>query len=94
MKTPEYWEKKAIDEYLVSIGAFIVKTQNSGFGVSGHADRYACIRGRFVGIEVKREGKGPTELQKRRISEIETAGGIALWGTSKKVILELREWLK
>jgi hypothetical protein len=92
MKTPEGYEKDDIDKYLVAIGAFIVKTQNSGYGISGHSDRYACIEGQFWGIEVKREGKGPTVLQTRRMEEIEAAKGLAVAGTAEVVISAIEAW--
>lgn len=93
MKTPEGWEKADIDKYLESIGAYTIKTQNMGFGQSGAPDRVCCIEGRFWGIEVKREGKGPTAIQQRRMDEIETAGGLAVAGTAEVVIRTIRGWL-
>lgn len=90
MRTPEYWEKKEIDAYLESIGAYIIKPTTGGFGGSGHGDRVCCINGIFCAIEVKREGKEPTPIQWRRIQEVEAAGGFAFWGTAKKVIGDMK----
>ncbi len=92
MKTPEGYEKADIDKYLVSIGAYNVKTQNAGFGTSGQPDRVVCIEGQFWGIEVKREGKGPTVLQTNRINEIKAAGGQAVAGTATVVIAAIEAW--
>ena|ERR1700687_4648972 len=92
MRTPESWEKAAIDKYLVSIGAYVVKPTSGGFGASGQPDRVCCINGVFFGIEVKREGKAPTKLQEKRIADIKAAGGQACWGTAEKVIREIKEW--
>lgn len=86
MLTPEGWEKKEVDEYLESIGAYIVKATTGGFGASGHADRVVCIQGIFFSLEVKRPGKGPTPLQARRITEVEAAGGLAVAGTADIII--------
>jgi Holliday junction resolvase len=61
----------------------------AGFGKAGVPDILVCIKGQFVGIEVKREGKEPTALQKQRMQEINQAGGFTYWGTSKKVIAEI-----
>ena len=94
MKTPEGYEKAEIDKYLKAIGAYICKPTTGGFGQSGHSDRICCIDGRFWGIEVKREGKEPTALQARRMSEIEEAGGFAVCGTAEKVIGMIETWIK
>jgi len=93
MKTPEAYEKDDIDEYLKEIGAYVVKPTTGGFGGSGHSDRICCINGWFVAIEAKRPGKQPTPIQWRRIYEVQAAGGQAFWGTAKKVIAEIKEWL-
>lgn len=43
--------------------------------VSGDGDRE---RGRFLGVEVKVPGKGPTEDQKQFLQNVTAAGGVAL----------------
>ena len=92
-RTPEGWEKADIDKYLESIGAYVLKPTTMGYGASGAPDRACCIDGRFWGIEVKREGKGPTALQTRRMQEIEAAGGLAVAGTAEVVIGRIKAWL-
>lgn len=93
MRTPEGHEKKEIDVYLESIGACVFKPTTGGFGASGCPDRLVCIDGIFWGIEVKREGKEPTKLQWNRIHAIQTVGGgMAVWGTAKKVIEAIEAW--
>lgn len=92
MRTPEFYEKKKIDEYLTSIGAYIVKPTTMGFGASGHSDRLFCYRSKFASVEAKREGAGPTKLQSKRMREVEAAGGEAFWGTADKVIPEIKAW--
>lgn len=98
MKTPEGYEKDAVDKYLKSIGAYIVKPTTGGFGASGHADRVCCIRptptsrGYFWSLEIKRPGKGPTVLQQKRIDEVRAAGGLAEWGTAERIIGTLTNW--
>lgn len=86
MRTPEKAEKDEIKRYLDSIGAWQFTPYVAGFGKSGVPDIVFCWRGRFGGIEVKREGKTPTVIQERRMKEIVDAGGIALWGTADRVI--------
>jgi hypothetical protein len=90
MHSPEWFEKRDIDKYLESIGAYVVKPATFGQGKSGVPDRVCCIHGTFVGIEVKRPGKDPTAVQERRMGEVQQAGGIAIWGTAEKVIGELK----
>lgn len=94
MKSPEFWEKQAIDQFIKSIGAYNCKPSTGGFGSSGTPDRICCYRGHFFAVEVKRENKQPTALQWKRIGEIEDAGGKAFWGTAEKVIGEMKAWLQ
>ena len=88
MMTPEGYVKADVDKYLKAIGAYVIKPGSFGFGASGAPDRACCIKGKFVGIEVKREGGFPTALQKLRMNEIKKAGGVAVWGDSFEMIHE------
>ena len=90
MKTPEGYEKDEIKLYLETIGAWYFCPYMAGFGKSGVPDIIACHDGCFVGIEVKREGKMPTPLQRQRMDEIEKAGGFAVAGTAEVVIAYLK----
>lgn len=72
----------SIKKYILSIEplAHIYKVYGSGFSKRGEPDLLCCIRGRFVGLEVKdakNKSYGATELQLQRIKEIKDAGGIA-----------------
>ena len=50
----------------------------TGYGNSGVPDFLICLNGLFIAIEAK-AGKGKTtELQKKHLRQIETAGGLAL----------------
>lgn len=93
MRTPEGYERQYIERYLRSTGAWFCHPVTMGYGNNGAPDLICCSQGRFVAIEVKREGKGPTPLQQLRIEEIKKAGGFATWGTAEKVIPELASWL-
>lgn len=96
MKTPEYYEKKAIDDFLKTLGPEVCWWFNptmSGFGKSGVSDKLLCLAGAFWAVEVKRPGKGPTPIQARRMEEIRRAGGHAVAGTAEIVIQALRDWL-
>ena len=88
MKTPEGYVKSDVDKYLKALKAYVIKPATFGFGASGAPDRCCCIAGRFVGIEIKREGAIPTPVQKLRMDTIRRAGGIALWGDSIEMIKE------
>ena len=74
--TPEGKVKKEIKDYLRSKGAYFFMPVQTGYG-SPTLDILACVNGKFVGIEVKRPGKGATARQHLIISEIIQAGGIA-----------------
>ena len=69
----------AIKRYLVSLGSdiFFWKEHGGPYGTNGVPDIICCYRGRFLGLEVKRPGGKLTELQKRTLDRINTAGGIA-----------------
>ncbi len=69
----------AIKRYLVSLGAdmFFWKEHGGPYGTSGIPDIICCYKGRFIGMECKLPNGQLTELQKRAISMINRAGGIA-----------------
>jgi len=48
------------------------------FTMRGLPDIMACIRGRFVGIEVKSETGKPSDIQLERLQEIRDAGGVGI----------------
>ena len=60
--------------YLASVEAWTVKTVTSN--KKGVPDIIACVKGIFVGIEVKRPGKKPTPLQRVQGKLIGEAGGV------------------
>ena len=91
MKTPESYEKDEICKYLDSLYCWYYKPFMAGYGKSGVPDIVACINGKFVSIEVKREGKEPTALQWQRMAEIDLAGGVPVWGTAARVIPILKK---
>jgi hypothetical protein len=96
MTTPEGWEKLDVDEFLRTLGeqrCWSFKPYMAGYGKSGVPDYCVCLCGAFWGLEIKRPGKEPTALQKRRMKAIKDAGGHAVAGTAEVVIAELREWL-
>lgn len=91
--TPEGRVKKAVREYLVSIGCqpaggkpvspchgwFYFPVQN-GMGVVGIPDIVGCYKGQFFAIETKAPGKkhNVSRNQKLRLQELDRAGAVAI----------------
>lgn len=96
MKTPESYEKAEICEFLDLLGpdrCWYFKPTMYGFGKSGVPDIMGSLVGACFGIEVKRPGKQPTVIQKKRMGEIKRTNGIAFAGTADVVIEQLKAWL-
>lgn len=71
---------EAIKKYLASLGGnvFFWKEHGGPYGTAGVPDIICCYRGRFLGLECKLPTGRLTKLQKRAISKINAAGGVAL----------------
>ena len=69
-----------IKKYLTSIGAYWEKIHGGSiYQSSGIPDLIACVDGRFVGIEVKREkGNTTSKIQEYKLRKIKEAGGVAI----------------
>ncbi len=82
-----------IKQYLDSIGAWHIKTHGNMFSKAGTPDVVACLKGKFVAIEVKQPGGVVSALQAAHIELIKKAGGIAFVSYSleetKKYLEEL-----
>ena len=80
--TPEGKVKKKITQILKNLGpdVFHFTPIASGYGRAGIPDIIVCVRGAFVGIEVKADAKKnpPTALQLATMQQIQTAGGTTL----------------
>lgn len=89
---PEKKVENDIKKYLDHIGAYHVKIHGSAFMPAGTPDILACVKGVFVGIEVKKpKGGRVSELQKLKIKQIEQAGGIGIVANSVLVVQERLE---
>lgn len=76
--TAEKKVENQIKRYLDSLGAYHVKIHGSAYMPAGTADLLACVKGRFVAIEVKKpKGGVVSELQKLKIKQVINAGGIS-----------------
>ena len=96
MLTPEGWEKKDVDIFLKKLGperVYVFKPFMAGYGKGGVADYCLCLLGAYWSLEIKRAGKEPTVIQRRRMDEVQRAGGRAVAGTAEVVIQALKDWL-
>ena len=76
--TPEAKVKKKVVAILKKHEAYYFYPVTGGYGRSGVPDVIACHDGRFIGIECKAGSNKPTPLQEKNLSDIQTAGGVAL----------------
>ena len=89
---PEKKVETDIKKYLDYIGAYHVKIHGSAFMPAGTPDILACVKGVFVGIEVKKpKGGVVSDLQKFKLAQIEKAGGIGIVANSVLVVQERLE---
>ena len=87
-KTPESAVKLNVVKLLKQYGVYFFFPATHGYGRSGVPDIICCIKGKFLAIECK-AGKGePTELQKREMNQIQTAGGMAMVVKEDLTLLE------
>ena len=76
--TPEARVKRRVHALLAKYGAYAVNYIGGQYATSGTPDILACVRGRFIGIEVKAGTNKPTALQLGALERIAAAGGLAL----------------
>lgn len=85
-------EKKVenkIKKYLDSIGAYYLKVHGSAYQPAGTPDILCCINGRFVAIEVKKPVGGVvSDLQKLKLKQVESAGGVGMVARSVSDVSE------
>jgi len=75
--TPEKKVKNQVVKLLKQHHAYYFFPATYGMGRSGVPDIVCCFGGRFIGIECKAGNNKPTELQKRELTAIQEAGGVA-----------------
>lgn len=75
------------------MGAWVFKVHGSGTQMKGVPDLIACLRGRFVAVEMKQPGKivEPDDLQEYQLRLIKRAGGVAGEAHSLEEVLKLLE---
>ena len=76
--TPETKVKRKVTDILKKYDAYYFFPASNGFGRAGIPDIIACYRGQFIAVECKAGKNTTTALQRKELSAIEEAGGIAL----------------
>lgn len=71
-----------IRKFLEAEGVFVFKIHGGPTMLAGLPDLIACVRGRFVGIEVKQPGQKPSAVQEHVHRKIRKAGGEVIVATS------------
>lgn len=70
----------SIMNFIYSIGGLPIKQNQIGiYAQAGVPDILACIKGRFVAIEVKIPGETPKPHQKAFLEAIIKCGGVSMW---------------
>jgi hypothetical protein len=69
------FKEKVIKDLKTLGNCWFIKTMERGR--VGTPDLLICLRGKFVAIELKREGKHTTKLQQLTLSKIAAAQGIS-----------------
>lgn len=95
MTTPEGIEKDRVKEFLRAVGAYQFWPVQSGYG-QRTIDCLACVKGHFVGIEVKKKGYRPSDFKGAQIvtmKQMRAAGGRTFSGDAEEIIRWMQEWL-
>lgn len=90
-RQPEGRLVRRVSTWLKDQGAVVYKIHGGdNFQEEGIPDLLCCLRGVFVGIELKQEGEKPSKAQEYQMAKINKAGGIAFVAVSlddvKKVL--------
>lgn len=80
MQKPESRLQRKIRDALVkNFGGLWDKIHGGPYQSAGIGDIVGCCRGRYFNIEVKMPGNKPTELQAKRIRDVNANGGCGAW---------------
>lgn len=92
-KQVEQHIQTSIMRYIKSVGGLPIKQNQIGiYAQAGVPDIIACIKGRFVAIEVKKPGEKPKPIQEAFLDSITRKGGVAFWTDNlDKVKSELKK---
>lgn len=76
-----------IMNYLKGLATCRVRNNHGDeFSVIGEPDLFVCYRGRFMAIEVKRQGEEPAKKQRYELRKWSEAGAIAFWTDSLETV--------
>lgn len=78
MSQPEARIVRAIKAHLELHGAFMFKVHGSPLMMAGLPDLVGCIKGRFIGVEVKTAEGSVSKVQRHVLAKIRRAGGVAI----------------
>ena len=93
--TPEGKVKKKVVEVLKKHGVWYFFPANNGFGMAGIPDIVSCVKGQFLGVEVKADkSKKPTALQVQCGEKIQKASGWWLVVYDQETVDHLEELIK
>lgn len=81
MTQPETRIQRGIQAWLKAEGVFVFKVHGSEFMPAGLPDLVCCVKGRFVGIEVKTPDGEVSAIQSFRHRAIREAGGTVIVAT-------------
>ena len=76
MRAPESKIQTDIIRHVKSLTGYVLRPITCT--EAGHPDIICLVQGTMFGIEVKQPGKNPTALQKKRLEQIESAGGCGI----------------
>ena len=77
-----------IRELLRFLNIFHWKVFTGPTNLPGISDFLGCYKGKFLAIEVKRDGREPTELQATFLEEVRRAGGIGFGARSVDDVIQ------
>ena len=83
------FKRRVIQDLDTLKNCYHLKTQE--VGRKGVPDILMCLAGRFVAIELKREGEKPTKLQEYVLQEIQKAGGLAFCATPERWPVQFKQ---
>lgn len=92
MQTPEGIQKQLVKRFLGEIGAYQFWPVQTGYGAAT-VDCLACIAGRFIAIEVKKEGYRPSDFTKRQqltMQQMHCAGATVIAGDGSEIVNALK----
>lgn len=81
--------KTAVMRKLAVLGAYAISKHQTSLGKRGTPDVLACLEGRFLALEIKREGNVPTPEQLGEMRRWQQAGALAGWVQSVEDLDEL-----